>query len=200
MNATLPRLTRIAGLPRRFRPGEFVFHQGSDVGGVSLVRSGTIRLARLSLNGDEVTIAYVGEGECFGEAEVLLGLESRECFAQATSKATISPIFLRDLTPEHLAELRQAAVARLYRAQLYLADMIVQPPARRVSSLLLHLGSQRPTIRLSHDEIAMTIGCPRETVSRTLLKLKGSGAISVDRCAITILDPSLLEGYPLPGR
>lgn len=193
MNTHYSRLNRIAGQPRRLEAAQFAYHQGDDVEAVYLVRWGTVRLARLSLDGHETTLGHFGEGVCFGEAEVLLGLESRECFAQATSDVVIAPILLRSLGPEEIAELNRMAVNRLYRAQLCVAEMIGQHPSKRVASLLRYLSSHGSTIRLSHDEIGMTTDCPKEIVSQALRQLAKVGAVSVERGAIKVLDRRLLE-------
>jgi CRP-like cAMP-binding protein len=105
----------------------------------------------------------------------------------------VQAILVPDLSPELLADLRQAAVDRLYRAQLCMADMIAESPQRRVSSLLRHLSAHGPTIRLSQSDIGRATGCLRETVSKALSRLERAGAVAVERCAITILDPDLLE-------
>lgn len=193
MNTLSSQLEQIAGHPRTLESDQFVYHQGDGVNAIYLILSGGIRLDRLTYGGDELTIAHVGAGECFGEAEVLLGLEARECFAMTTTPTTILPIFLRALTKEILSELRQGAIDRIFRTQLCLADMIPQSPTRRIAVLLRHLSSNGPIIRLSQDELGRSTGCPRETVSRALSQLKKAGAVEVERCAITILDPARLE-------
>ena len=193
MNASFQRLERIACWPRQLDAGEFIYHQGDEVEAVYLVLCGTVRLARLSLGGNEVTIAHAGEAECFGEAEILAQLETRECFAQATCPTVIQTVLLDDLSPDLLAELRHVAIDRLYRAQLCMADMIAESPQRRVVSLLRHLSVQGSTIRLSQSDIGRATGCIRDTVSKALTKLEKAGAVQVERCVITILDPNLLE-------
>ncbi len=193
MNASFQRLERIACWPRQLDAGEFIYHQGDEVKAVYLVLTGTVRLARLGRNGNEVSIAHVGEGECFGEAEVLAGLGERECFAQTTCPTVIQAVVLADLSPDLVAELRHVAIDRLYRAQLCMADMIAESPYRRVVSLLRHLSAQGATIRLSQSDIGRATGCIRDTVAKALTRLEKAGAVQVERCAITILDPQLLE-------
>ena len=193
MNPSFRRLERIACRPRQLDTGEFIYHQGDDSQAIYLVLTGTVWIARLAYSGNEVTIAHVGAGECFGDAEVLIGLEARECFAQAICPTVIQAVLVDDLSPEMIAELRYVTLDRLFQAQLCMADMIAESPQRRVLSLLRHLSVQGSTIRLSQSDIGRATGCIRDTVSKVLIKLEKAGAVQVERCVITILDPQLLE-------
>lgn len=186
-------LERLATCPRTVETGRFVYHQGDDVEAIYLIRRGAIRVARLTYEGDEVTIAHLGAGSYFGETEVSLGMERRRYFAQVTATAMIVPILAHRLRPEDLIELRRVAMHRLYEVQICFADMIALPPGGRVVSFLRYLAAYDRTVRLSHDELGRSVGCPRETVSRTLRQLEDAGVIRLDRCLITILAPEKLE-------
>lgn len=192
MIAMQPRLSQITGTPRKLEWDDFVYHQGDEVHTVYLVQNGTVELGRLTVTGNEISVAQLGEGEWFGEAEVLLGLERREYFARAVGRALVLPVPLRDLSPVSIAELRQLSIDRLYRIQLCLADLVPEPPAGRVTSLLRHLSSQSDTIRMSMRALSKATHCPRETVNRTLHQLEESGVIRLDRCVITVLVPERL--------
>ena len=104
----------------------------------------------------------------------------------------ILPVPLRDLSVMSFAELRQLAMDRLYRTQVRLADLVPEPPAGRVASLLRHLSAESDTIRMSVQALAKAAGCPREVVSRTLHQLSDAGVVRLDRCVVTILSPERL--------
>ena len=186
------RLGDLTGIPRQLRWKEFIFHQGDEVRGLYRVEIGTIELGRLTTGGHEVLVAQFLEGDWFGEAEVLMGLERREYFARAVSRSTILPVPLRELSPTSFAELRQLAMDRLYRTQVRLADLVPEPPTGRIASILRHLSAESDTIRMSVQALAKAAGCPHETVRRTLHQLSEAGVVRLDRCVITILSPERL--------
>lgn len=193
MNPCFQRLSPMAGPPRRFQAGQFIYHQGDRVEALHLLRWGTVKIARLSPHGHETTVSHLGDGECFGEVELLIDAPERGCLAQATSDVVVSSIPVGLLGPEHRLLLQGVALARLYQAQLCLADMLAQPPAVRVASLLRYLAAHGSTIRLSFEEIGMTTDCPRDLVSRALRRLALSGALTIKRGVIQVLDPRLLD-------
>lgn len=193
MNPCFQRLSPLAGPPRRLESGQFVYHQGDRVEALHLLRWGTVKIARLSPDGHETTVSHLGDGECFGEVELLIDAPERGCFAQATSDIVVTSIPVGLLGAEQRALLQGVALARLYEAQLCLADMLAQPPALRVASLLRYLAAHGSTIRLSFEEIGMTTDCPRELVSRAVRRLALSGALTLKRGVIEVLDPRLLD-------
>ena len=81
---------------------------------------------------------------------------------------------------------------RLFRSQVCLADLVPEPAAGRVTSLLRHLSADSKTIRLSVQALARAAGCPRETVSRVLHQLSEAGVVRLERCVVTVLAPERL--------
>jgi hypothetical protein len=60
---------------RRLRRGELLYRHGDPADQVFALRRGFIRLVALSDEGREATLALLGEGEVFGELEVMEGTE-----------------------------------------------------------------------------------------------------------------------------
>ena len=186
------RLHDIAGIPRALRWDEFVYQQGDPVHGLYRVESGTVEIGRLTPSGHELSVVLVGEGEWFGEAEILMGLDRREYFARASGRPSFLYVPLRELSPVCFGELRQLAMDRLFRIQICLADLVPEPPAQRVEGYLRHLANRSDTVRMSIRAISKASGCPRETVNRTLRQLTEKKVIAVDCGTITFLAPERL--------
>src|SRR3712207_5263271 len=62
----LERVAAVA-VPRRFEPGEVVFHEGDDSDTCYVVRSGHARAVRAHADGRQITLATFGPGDIFGE-------------------------------------------------------------------------------------------------------------------------------------
>lgn len=192
MIASLKPLSQIAGPLRKLDWDEFVYHQGDEARTVYRIQSGIVDLGRLTMSGHEISLTRLAEGDWFGEAEVLMGLERREYFARAVGRAAVLPVPRRDLSPSNLAELRQVSMDRLFRTHLCLADLVPETPTGRVTSLLRHLSARTDTIHMSLRALSRATSCPRETVNRTLHQLADAGVIRLERCVITILLPERL--------
>ena len=94
------------------------------------------------------------------------------------------------------------ALAKDYRAAFDEARLIALPgsPAGRVARLILDWSDQakkasRPfvTMMLTHEELASMTATTRETVTRTLSKMRREKMISTRGVALTVLQPKALE-------
>ena len=80
---------------RRFRKGEFVFHQG-DVGDrVYIVQTGEVEVIREAPDGSKATVGHLGKGEHFGERALLTDAPRRSS-VRAVSDLTTLAIERRD--------------------------------------------------------------------------------------------------------
>ncbi len=158
--------------------------------GLFLIRSGVVKVRRLTLQGEEVVIALMGAGEMFGELAMLLGNSRRSADVVA-------------LTPLEVVKLRWAAVQAELDGSPEFAVAMARLQARRLLSLgrrfslrgedaptrvlatLLELaccggyGNDpfAPIPDLKQTEIAAIAGLARGTTSRILTQLRSRGTI-----------------------
>jgi CRP/FNR family transcriptional regulator, cyclic AMP receptor protein len=172
-----------------------LFEQGDTARMIYLITQGKVRIARLSEDGDEVTVAIVGAGDMFGE-EVLFDAD----IARSTVATCIEDSFICMSRAEDVFALMSrypiiaVNMARYLKGQCDRARNTIEDLAySKVSSRLMHLferlaaehGSAsklgtRIDMRLTHAEIASLIGSTRETVTLELGHLVRSGSIAID--------------------
>ena len=192
-------LHRLAGyaVVRDFRRGSRVFEEGAPAEGLFVVMEGRVRLVRRSRSGREQVLHAEGPGATLGEVPLLDG-EGYVATAVAAE-------------PVRLLYLPRAAVLDACRRHPEVALGIIRVLARRVRSfagLVEDLSLKNLTTRLAgfllaesdkasaktfelaltRDEIAARLGTVRELVSRSLARLRATGAVTVVGRRVTVRD------------
>jgi CRP/FNR family transcriptional regulator, cyclic AMP receptor protein len=172
--------------------------ESTDDCALSIVTNGRVRAVRM-INGQEIILRDLAEGECFGE---LSGVGGRPASAQiiAITDAIIarmpSKVF-REALNQHprvcdrvlmdLAEQIQSMSDRF-------SEQISLTTRERLCVELLRLSRRTPNDRIavspppSHAEFAARIGGRRETITKLLIALERDGLISRSRTAIALID------------
>ncbi|MBV8355165.1 MAG: Crp/Fnr family transcriptional regulator, partial [Candidatus Eremiobacteraeota bacterium] len=156
-----------------------IFEQGDPTRLVYLVKKGKVRIARLTPDGKEVTVALLGAGDIFGE-ETLFAQGERTTIATTLEETLICTARAEDLF-ELLSKDPELAlnVAKIVHDRLMTASATIEDLAyARVADRLLHLFERlagehgvrvedgtRIDVRLTHADIASLIGSTRETVT-----------------------------------
>ncbi len=194
----LERHARIRGFKRRAliyapdEPGESVF----------VLASGRVKIKDLTPDGKEAILAFIDEGEIFGEL-ALVDDEPRREYAEAVTdvKVLLLPCeeleWLMERRPDLALSVTKLVGLRRRRIENRLRNILFLPSRARLVRLLLELidshGVRRGPgwdigIPLSHQELASLIGVTRETVTATLGQLRQDGLISVRRRRISVID------------
>ena len=194
------------------RSGEHLFHAGQNLRGLQVLRSGSVRLYRLSAQGDERTSHFVMPGEVLG-----LGALHGRCHpdsAQALEDARYCeiplpvidrlsqgnpqlPQALIELISEHLEETRQLLLAVGSGSATERLAAFIDNLARRRTRRSLDARSFR--LSMQRKEIANFLGLTVETVSRTLGQLQRRQLISIRGKQLCINDPDGLRSLCDPG-
>ena len=168
-----------------------VFDQCDPAKTIYLVKTGTVRIARITPDGKEVTIAVLGKGDLFGE-ESLFADRPRTTFAIVVDEALLCMARAEDLFGLLNREPKMAMnVASLMSDRLIELTATVEDLSyARLSDRLVHLierlaiehgkpceGGVELTIRLTHADIASLVGSTRETVSLELARLIRAGRL-----------------------
>jgi len=189
-------LFTIVGYPRR----TMIFDQGDPARTVYFVKRGAVRIARVTSEAKEVTVAVLGPGDLFGE-ESLFGSRERATVAIAIDSVLLCTVRADDLfrliQSEPLLALNVARILqeRLADAAAQMEDIAYARVAERLMHLFRRLASEhgvpvaegvRIETRLTHADIATLIGSTRETVSLELSALVRAGAIALDGRTIIV--------------
>ena len=169
---------------------------------VMVLASGRVKIKAITLEGKETILAFIEEGEIFGEL-ALLDSQPRGEFAEAVedSQVLVIPreelLWLMEQRPDVSLSVTKLIGLRRRRIENRLRNILFLPSRERMIRLLLELveshGERRGNacairLPLSHQDLASLIGITREMVTRVLGQLQAEGLVEVRRRRITIKD------------
>jgi CRP/FNR family transcriptional regulator len=183
-----------------FPKRSLVFDQGDPTRLVYLIKRGKVKIARLTPDGKEVTVAVLGAGDIFGE-ETLFEQATRMTVAVCIEECLLCTAKADDLfallsrNPQLALNVAKILSERLDDASATMEDLAYAKVPDRLMHLFKRLagehGKTTPEgvtleLRLTHADIASLIGSTRETVSLELSNLAKAGRIATDGRFITI--------------
>jgi len=190
-----------AALRQDYRADETVFVEGEPCTGLYVVEDGWLKAVKMSLEGREQVLRFVGPGEVVNEVGV---------FADTRNPATVIA-----LEPTTVWLIDRRAILRLLREEPGFATSVTQSLARRVvhlvslvedlslrtvearlARLLLERAENQEVRRrrwATQTEMAARLGTVLDVVNRALHELAREGLIEVKRHQIRILDPDGLK-------
>ena len=191
---------------RTYRKGEVIFHRDDPGNSLYLVLSGRVRVMVASLGGEELTLAILRAGECFGEMALLAEGERTATVValEATETLTIQHADFLDAlagSPPSLMSLLQMVTQRLVatNAQLLAASYLDVPSrlARKLLELAETDGVVTPAgtrleLALTQQALASMLGASRKSTGRALSDFRERGLIRTDDHHIILLRPELL--------
>jgi CRP/FNR family transcriptional regulator len=183
--------------------GQILFQQGDEARLVYLIKRGTVRIARRTADGKDVTVAILGAGCLFGEEVVFSAIERTTvaicmtdtllCTARAEhvyGLMTRFPVlamnvakYLHEQRDEALAVAEDVAYLTIPKRLMRLFERLSKEHGKEVAGGILL------DIRLTHADLASLIGSTRETVSVKLSELAHDGLIRFDDRAIVLISP-----------
>jgi CRP-like cAMP-binding protein len=187
---------------KEVRRRQVVYLPGDPGAAVYLVNGGRVKVSKVTRDGKELTLAYRGPGDIFGEACLIDG-GPREEMAEAMENALVT-----EVERTHFEKLLQTYPSLGYRMTKVLAqrrreieskieNLVFKDVNSKLAELLLRLGTEygvddaRGTLvalKITHQEMANLIGSTRETVSLTLAQFKKRGLILTDGRKVILAD------------
>jgi CRP-like cAMP-binding protein len=215
-HAERQRLER-AALLRPFKRREIIYFPAEPGQTVLVLARGRVKIKVLAPDGKETILAFIDEGELFGEL-ALVDSEPRREFAEAVEDSQVVAIPRQDMLwlmgrrPDVALHVTQLLGLRRRRIETRLRNVLFRSTRERVAGLLLELvdshgrqvaGGWEIRLRLSHQELANLIGATRESVTLSLGRLRAERLIRVSRRQIVVLDRAGLcaeaEGIDAPA-
>ena len=198
----LLRLLDAGKVPQMLAAGQVLFDEGAPPLAVHCIRTGLVKVSKLSPGGEEQIIRVLRGGEVVGYRAVLAG-EPFSATAQTLEETTVCTIPAQVLialvrtSPDFALEVL-AKVARELRiseeALIKLPHMSVR---QRLAAVLLLLSEARPAepprrgplvVRLARRDLARLIATSPESVSRALHRLAAEDSIQCSRTEIRLLN------------
>lgn len=187
---------------REVRRRQVIYLPGDPGASIFFVNGGRVKISKVTRDGKELTLAYRGPGEIFGELCMLEG-GPREEMAEAMENAMITELARDEF--EKLIQaygmlgyrLTKAMLQRRREVENKVEQLLFKDVNAKLAELLLRLGNEygvqsgRGTLvalKITHQEMANLIGSTRETVSLTLSMFKKKGLIATDGRKVIISD------------
>lgn len=193
---------------RLYRNGSHVFMQGDPLKNVYFIHQGQVKIYKTDLNGKEQIVNVLQPGDMFPHQ----GFFRQDDYpAHAEAVGDIVLIYIPIQSFEDFLITHPEISIKLFRV---LGDIIVDLQSRleekilyntfdQIIMLLLRLikshgekideDKTRITTQFTNRELANMIGSSRETVSRTLTKLKNKQCIETDHNGLIIVYPEILK-------
>lgn len=201
-------LAKIAQL-KQFNKGETIFQQGSEATGFFVVKTGRVKIFKVSPNGKEQIIHFVNARENFAEVPALDG----KCFpASATAIEPTESIFfprmafldLLHQAPDIAINLLISLSQHLRNQSRLIEELSFKNVPQRLASYLLNLSdraalmlpnltSSTVYLDLSKSQLAAALGTIPATLSRAFYRLSSEGMINMNGSQIEILDRDRLH-------
>ncbi len=186
---------------------EVVYFPEEPSNTIYMLKSGKIKVSRISPDGQSVTLALLGAGEIFGESAIL-GQETHQNIAEVVEDAVVCAIdrkaFLEILEKSNALsrKVRTHLGRRIRKVESQIENLVFKDAHERVVNFLLRymddFGKQmvdlwevRPF--LTHQEIAELTATSRQTVNAILNELKSKGKIDFSRQFLRIPSPESLR-------
>jgi CRP-like cAMP-binding protein len=194
----LAETVQIAEIRRR----QVIYLPGDPGKTVYFVNGGRVKISKVTRDGKELTLAYRGPGELFGEIALVEG-GPREEMAEAMENALLTEMergdFERLIQTQPLLGLRLARLLTQRRRDIEnkIENLVFKDVNSKLAELLIRLANDfgvddaRGTLvalKITHQEMANLIGSTRETVSLTLSQFKRKGLIRTDGRKVIIAD------------
>ena len=199
----LEQRTEVINLRRK----QAVWMVGDDADKVYWVRSGIVKVSRVTEEGRELTLNFFTKDDIFGEAAAFAA-PRREIAAEAYEDSTLYAMsrddFVALLGRNADLAVRSARLvgSRRQRLERRVGDLLFKTAHSRLARLFLDLTEDFGVrdsrgvivnLKLTHREMAALIGATRETVSFAILDLRKDGLIQTESKRVIILDEDRLR-------
>jgi CRP/FNR family transcriptional regulator, cyclic AMP receptor protein len=195
---------------RKIRAGELLPDESADGCALSIVTNGRVRAVRM-VNGREIILRDIEEGEYFGELSAIDGRPGPSQIVAITDAIVArmpSKIFRETVhrSPRFCDQVLMNLTEQIRSMNDRFSEQISLTARERLCVELLRLSRRTANDRIavspppSHAELAARIGGFRETVTKLLIALERDGLISRSRSAIGLIDVPRLRMIAAPQK
>jgi CRP/FNR family transcriptional regulator len=184
---------------RLYGRGEILCWQGEACPGLFILRSGSVKLFKLSPKGRELIIRVLNDGATFNEVPVFDdGSNPVNVAAVGDCQVWIVQAEAIRASIQAHPGMARAVIANLAQNLRALVGIVEELSFYQVTSRLARLLSRMsPEMlenqRITQDQLAAHLGTVREVAARSLRELERSGAIRVQRRQIQVVDAQMLK-------
>ncbi|MDF2891969.1 MAG: transcriptional regulator, Crp/Fnr family [Clostridia bacterium] len=194
---------------RNYTKGRIIFMEGEPGEAFYYIKSGLVKISKVSSDGREHILHILNEGHVFAEV-TLFNNTSYPATAEVLEEAQIGMIKNSDLqkliieNPEISLELIKYLNHRLIEAQNKVRNLALYDTFGRTAQALVKLSEDHGKktsagieldLGISRQELANIVGTTRETVIRVLAAFKKEKSIELDKSNIIIKDIDKVKAW-----
>lgn len=184
------------------RRRQFIWEPGNAATTIYLVRTGIVKLSKVSDEGRELTLHFFTRDNLFGELAVIseqphdtVAEAYEDCQLLGIGKDDFNRLLMR--TPMLAMRMLRLVGERRQRLENRVENLLFRSAHARLASLFIELAltfgvrDSRGVIinlKLTHKEIASLIGATRETVSFAILDLRKDNLIQTEGKRVILID------------
>lgn len=188
---------------RRYPAKSTLIYAGDRSDSLYFIIKGSVSVLIEDDEGREMIVAYLNDGDFFGEMGVFDEEDSRSAWVRAKNECEVAEISyskfheLSEANPEFLYILGSQMARRLRNTTQKVSDLAFLDVTGRVASTLLKLCREPDAlthpegmqIKITRQEIGRIVGCSREMVGRVLKTLEDQGLVSVSGKTMVVYNP-----------
>jgi CRP/FNR family transcriptional regulator len=195
----------MARLKRKVHRSAELFHAGTVLTSLYVVRSGTFKTLTTSHIGRSKITAFYLPGDLLGLDAIAGGAYAFDCIALEESEVCVLPLArleqFASSVPDLLEEFVRVLSAELTRDRQLLTLLGCMDAEHRVARFLLSLASRYARLgysndalllHMSRDDIAGYLGLASETVSRVMSNLYRRGVLTIHQRHVEVNDSAQL--------
>ena len=187
---------------RNYNKGQVILLEESKGETFFVIKTGEVKVTKLSNDGREVILAILGESEFFGEMSLLDG-EGRSANIVANEDSTVLTLSRNDFLsclesyPKIAISLLEELAIRLRKSDKHIESLSLSDSEHRIGITIARLAEEIGTIKKGvvsikklpfQQDIANMAGTSRETVSRTIKLFEDKKILTRNGRALTIFD------------
>ena len=186
---------------KSFPAKNMILRQGDPATELLYVVEGSVTVLLEDEKGHEIILAYLNEGEFFGELGLFEEENTRVAFVRGRTACEIAYISydkVRNLSkqyPDLLFQISRQVAKRLKKTNRKVGDLAFMDVSGRVARTLLDLCKEPDAmthpdgmqIKITRQELGRIVGCSREMVGRVLKGLEEQLLITVAGKTIVVL-------------
>ncbi len=186
---------------RRYPAKARVISAGEPSHTLYYIVDGSVSVLMEDDDGHEIVLAYLGEGDFFGEIGLFDEYRRRSAFVRTRRESEIASIpydrlsGLVSASPDVLFAMLAQMTRRVRATTQKLGDLAFLDVSGRIAAQLLELcempeATDHPLgtqVRVTRQELARLVGCSREVASRVIKGLEERGSVAVDGRNIVVL-------------
>ncbi len=177
---------------RKYPKGSTIIYAGEDSDSIFYITEGSVTVLIEDASGKEIIVAYLNEGDFFGEM-AMFGEGTRTAWVKAKTECSVAELGSSKFTElsQHdsgmLFQLASQMADRLGKTTKKVGDLAFLDVTGRVARTLLELCTEPDAIthpdgmqiKITRQEIGRIVGCAREMVGRVLKTLEDQKLVSV---------------------